>query len=436
MAVFNRKSGKGETEEYHYRFMQSRRLNYGVCEGCTTERKAKDYEKDKRTLAKGMAERKSDIEDFDKYREKVITGEKQIMLADAFDEYMKKPRKREPGQKRLAANRSYFNDFNAFMVANYPDIVSLRAVTSKHAEEYINLLKTTGVFSKEIVYIVKTNKKPSERSYVSKATSLSAATINARHKQLKSVFDRLKKDIGAVLNPFTFYFTESDKNDREVFTKKELDLILKNISMPYTKPIFIIGLCTGLSLSDICLLKWSNIIDNFICTHRRKTGTYLEIPILPPLRRFLTEQYTISGDGDYICPELAKMYLENETGVNHRIKGFLERLGIKTSVKLENRSRAVSNKAAHSMRHTFAYMAGCNNVPLAVVQSILGHMDDEMTKMYQRHTDRKDKQRFLANLPIALIGDVKVEPERDQLAELSRTADIKKIKQAIKLLMT
>jgi hypothetical protein len=59
-----------------------------------------------------------------------------------------------------------------------------------------------------------------------------------------------------------------------------------------------------------------------------------------------------------------------------------------------------------------------------------------MTDMYQRHADLKDKQHYLAKLPIALIGDIKVEPERDRLAELSRTADIRKIKQAIKLLRT
>jgi len=419
--------------------MQSGRMYFGVCEGCTTERKAKEYEKTKRVLAKGMAERKSDIEDFDKYREQVITGEKQITLTDAFDEFMKKPRDREPGKKRLAANRTYFNDFLAFMATNYSEIISLRAVTTKHAEEYINLLKTKGAFTKEIKYISKKTKKPKEKIYLSKATNLSAATVNARHKLLKSVFLRLKKDLGIIHNPFDFSFMESDKENREVFSEKELQLIGKNMSMPYTKPIFIIGICTGLSLSDICLLKWSEInlqlgvIEN---KRRRKTGTELEIPILPPLQSFLQEQHPVNGHGEYVCPELAEMYLSNPSGINHRIKKFLEELGIKTTVKIESRTRAVSNKSAHALRHTFAYMAGVYNIPLAIVQSILGHMSEEMTKMYQRHANLKDKQRYLAQLPIALVGDVKVEPERDQLAELSRTADIEKIKQAIELLTT
>ena len=439
MAVFKRKSGKGETEEYHYRFMQDRRLNYGVCEGCTTERKAKDYEKDKRTLAKGMAERKSDAEDFDKYREKVITGEKRILLVDGFDEFMKKPRDREPGKKRLVANRTYFNDFTAFMADKYPEITSLRAVTTKHAEEYINLLKTTGAFSKGIKYISNHAKKPKEKFYLSKATKLSSATVNARHKLLKSVFVRLKKDLGVIHNPFDFCFMESDKEDREVFSEKELRVIGKNMTMPYIKPIFIIGICTGLSLSDICLLKWieinlkGRVIEN---KRRRKTGTKLQIPILPPLQTFLQEQNLLSGHCEFVCPELAEMYLNNPTGVNYRIKTFLESLGIKTTINVENRTRAVSNKSVHALRHTFAYMAGVYNIPLAIVQSILGHMSKDMTDMYQRHADLKDKQHYFAKLPIALLGDIKIEPEREQLAELSKTADIKKIKQAIKLLTT
>ncbi len=434
MAVFKRKSGKGETEEYHYRFMQNGRLNYGVCEGCTNERAALKYERKKRVLAKAMAERKSDIEDFDKYREQVITGEKQITLTDAFDEFMKKPRDREPGKKRLAANLTYFNDFIAFMSKNYSDITSLRAVTTKHAEEYINLLKTKGAFSKEIKYISKNTKKPKEKTYLSKATSLSAATVNARHKLLKSVFLRLKKDIGIVHNPFDFSFMESDKEDREVFSEKELRVIGKNMSMPFTKPIFIIGICTGLSLSDICLLRWKEInftlgvIEN---KRRRKTGTEIEIPILPPLRTFLQEQYPVTGTCEYVCPELAEMYLSNPSGINHRIKKFLEGLGIKTTVKLETRTRAVSNKSAHALRHTFAYMAGVYNIPLAIVQSILGHMSDEMTKMYQRHANLKDKQRYLAQLPIALVGDVNCETERDQLAELSRTLPIEEVREIL-----
>ena len=58
-------------------------------------------------------------------------------------------------------------------------------------------------------------------------------------------------------------------------------------------------------------------------------------------------------------------------------------------------------------------------------------MSDEMTKMYQRHANLKDKQRYLAQLPIALVGDVNCETERDQLAELSRTLPIEEVREIL-----
>jgi integrase len=148
---------------------------------------------------------------------------------------------------------------------------------------------------------------------------------------------------------------------------------------------------------------------------------------------FLQEQNLIMN-GEYVCPELAQMYLDNPTGINHRVKSFLEGLDIQTTATVNNRSRAVSTKAAHALRHTFAYMAGVYNIPLAIVQSILGHMSPEMTEMYQRHASLKDKQKYLAQLPIALIGAAKAEPERQQLAELSKTLPIETIKNILKTL--
>ena len=72
------------------------------------------------------------------------------------------------------------------------------------------------------------------------------------------------------------------------------------------RPLFIIGICTGLSEGDICTLRWDEIRDGrWIVRRRRKTGASLEIPVLPPLAAFLDEQRPISGEQEYILPEHA-----------------------------------------------------------------------------------------------------------------------------------
>lgn len=50
-------------------------------------------------------------------------------------------------------------------------------------------------------------------------------------------------------------------------------------------------------------------------------------------------------------------------------------------------------------------MAGCYQIPLPVVQSVLGHMSPEMTKYYQAHADREAKERYLGQMPNLLGTD-------------------------------
>ena len=72
-------------------------------------------------------------------------------------------------------------------------------------------------------------------------------------------------------------------------------------------------------------------------------------------------------------------------------------------------------------------MAG---IPLAVVQSIVGHMSLEMTKHYSAHASIEDKRRGMERLsffkPEALPDAV--EPERVELHGLIDTMPIEKVR--------
>jgi len=135
------------------------------------------------------------------------------------------------------------------------------------------------------------------------------------------------------------------------------------------------------------------------------------------------------------------MYERNPSGVFYRIREFLESIHIHTAEKVEGRSRAVSTKAAHAMRHTFAYLAGVYNIPQPIVQGVLGHMSPEMTALYQRHAQREQKERFFRQMPnvlgvstaapVALIETTATEPERDQLRSMVDSLPIEKIRQIL-----
>jgi hypothetical protein len=122
------------------------------------------------------------------------------------------------------------------------------------------------------------------------------------------------------------------------------------------------------------------------------------------------------------------MYLENPSGISYRVKKFLEEeCGIVTTKHIEGRSRAVSIKDVHSLRHTFCYFAGVAGIPLVIVQSIVGHMTPEMTAHYMAHADIKTKRDMMKRLPsFTKLLPVRIDRSllRDQIRErLKRAID-------------
>ena len=105
----------------------------------------------------------------------------------------------------------------------------------------------------------------------------------------------------------------------------------------------------------------------------------------------------------FILPEHEEMYRTNRCGVSYRINKFLTSLGIETTRETAGARRA-SVKDFHSLRHTFAYLAGVNHIPLSIVQAVLGHMSPQMTQRYQEHATREDKMVYMKTLP-SLLGD-------------------------------
>lgn len=441
MSVFKRKTSRGETAEYHYKFMQGGRWYHGVCENCTTERAALAFEKELRAKAKEVSAQKT-VADLIEFRQAEITGNHPVTLASAYEAYDAKPRKRLTGAHQRQRNQTYWNDFCAFVAARFPDAVNLADVTRPMAEVYIAHLRTEGAFVKEVAF-----QRPGRRgkvkagSYTTRTSALSPRTINARHKAIKAVFNHLAADAGLTVNPFDIPTLDNDTTSRDAFTDDELRRIGEAMTMPYIRPVFTIGLCTGLTLGDICLLRWREISGDWITDkRRRKTGVALEIPILPPLAAFLNEQRERTGGGEFVAPELAAMYQRNPSGVMYRIREFLEGLGIQTAARPEADRRAVSTRGAHALRHTFAYLAGVYSVPLPIVQSILGHMSPRMTELYQRHAKRAEKERFLRQMPdvlgvstaapVAVIA-AQSEPERAELHRLADTLDIASIRKIL-----
>lgn len=437
MSVFRRKTTSGLTNEFHYKFMKGGKTYFGVCEGCTDRESAMKYEQGIRDKATVLAQQKSVKALVENFRDELQGGEK-IPLKKAFSLSMKKPSRKPMSQKQAGSKRSRFDDFVAYVQDNYPEAKFVHQITRKIAEAYISEIRENGRWDKRI--------HSPMGDYTSKLKKLSPSTVNRSLEELRAIFASIARDANLVENPFDEIFPVAETTEqREAFTEKELEMILAS-APPFIRAIFIVGIFTAFREGDIATLQWSDVLFDRGIIRRKllktatSSGAIVEVPIMPPLHDFLMKQ--IGKDGEFVLPEHAKMYMENPTGISYRVKRFLEELGIQTTKQVAGRTRAISIRDVHSLRHTFCYFAGIAGIPLVVVQSIVGHMTPEMTEHYTAHADLNAKrEKMTAMLPnfAALMGETRrtalTEQLRIRLTKAIQGADFETLKRIEGLLI-
>ena len=424
---------------WYYQFTKDGKMYTGRCEAAKNKREAEAYEKRILSTIQRASEQKTVKALVDNFRD-VLTGGKEISLDEAFALAEQKPRSRVSSEKHASTKRTIWGDFLAFMHGEHPEIENLIDVTDAHAQEYIALLQKTGRYDKSITYSRGAGKNFRTVTRLKAEGALSARSLQLYQMVCAEVFSLLAKDAGLQDNPFaSVRRAKSDTETREAFTPEELRTIYDNLD-DFTRPLFMMAVWTGLREGDICTLKWSEVDleRRLIVRKTRKTGAKVKIPISNQLYAFIVS-VPHTEDSEYVFPQHAQMYLTNSSGVSYRIKQFLEGLGIQTTRKPEGRTRAISVKDLHSCRHTFCYYAGLAGIPLAVVQSIVGHMSPEMTKHYSDHATTEDKRRGMERLSFFTQDALPVavaEPERAELHRQIDTLPIEKVRTLLYTLKT
>lgn len=310
---------------------------------------------------------------------------------ETFDLALAKPQRSNFSQEKVPLKRNYWNDFCAWMREFNPGVTMMRDVTPNMAENYIAFIRAHGWFSEH-------------RASGGFDRKFSHSTLNSIHAVLTLVFDRLKNDTVMLCNPFADIPRLSGNNgERDAFSIEQLRVIFSRAD-DYMKPIFFIGLFTGLSECDVCKLRKDEIkFDrHHIYRKRCKTQTTSSIPMLPILEDYL---HTLVSDPDnqseYVLPVHAAEYCRGRYIISTKVKEFLENTcGFVTTVKLKDRTRLHSFLDFHSLRHTFCSLACAAGIPQNVVQSIVGHMTPKMTELYSRHVQESERMHW-----IGLLGD-------------------------------
>ena len=149
---------------------------------------------------------------------------------------------------------------------------------------------------------------------------------------------------------------------------------------------------------------------------------------------------------DYVLPEYAKIYQFKKKGsayISNLIQDFFTKIGIqthqtgtgikwvpdpKTGELKKTGTRAIVEVGFHSLRHTYVSIHAMGGTPQAIIQGNVGHSNPAMTAHYT-HTSPEAARRVAGALEAPFMDVIPVEPERGQLAELSQTLPIEKVRE-------
>lgn len=193
-------------------------------------------------------------------------------------------------------------------------------------------------------------------------------------------------------DPYLNFTMKKEKVDRGYLNEEE---VIKIATKPITlqrldqvRDVFIFACYTGLAYADIATLRSDNIQKMFdgkewIITHRQKTKTNVNVPLLPMARKILNKYQGHLKD-DEVLPVLSNQKM------NAYLKEIAEICGIE------------KNLTFHLARHTFATtMTLGKGVPIESVSKMLGHTNIQTTQIYARITNEKishDMENLAKNL--------------------------------------
>ena len=305
-----------------------------------------------------------------------------LALADGFEAYRASAHRPDTGARTLDDYETQYDKFSEWVAENYPEAVEMRHVSAEMAEQFAGHL----------------------------AKTLSANSHNKYITLLRRMWDVLADTARLGSNPWKGIAKRhvASVTKREL-TVEELARVCGSVTGEM-RLLFAVGIYTGLRLGDCAMMEWGSIdlARNRIMTIPRKTARHANgKPVIIPLHGMLASMLAeIPPDArtGYLLPDTAAQYLRNPSVLTNRIQRIFERCGIVTNEKRDGETKARVLVGFHSLRHTFVSLSANAGVPLAVIQSIVGHSNPAMTRHYF-HESEAALQSAVSALPsISLDG--------------------------------
>jgi len=290
---------------------------------------------------------------FNKLKREYLAGKliilkegRKVLLSEFIPEYL------DWARENLAP-ATYRKRF--YVLNNFKEIVGdiyLKSLSRKHLDEYISHLLATGV---------------------------TRSTVNTHIRHLKASLTKAVEWEFVKEHPFRGYKLLKVQQKPPVFLLPEqISKVLEVIDNDYWAFVFKLFIYTGMRLSEVVNLRWSDVDLNRGVIVVRKAKNYQSrvIPIHPRLREEIEKR----------LPAVGKLVPYHKDYVYHKLKGYLREAGF-------------PNVRVHDLRHTFASLMVMSGVDLKTVQELLGHQDYRTTEIYA-HLAPAHLQDAIRKLPL------------------------------------
>lgn len=203
-------------------------------------------------------------------------------------------------------------------------------------------------------------------------------TINKHHTRLRTILHTAVKEDIILKNPYINYSLRNTKTHRDYLTIDEINTIKNhdlggNKSLQHVRDFFLFSVYTGLRYHDAYSLKMKDITidtdgNGIIQIIMEKTDDKINIPLISDALAIIKKYNTDPAREvfGYVLPRYS----------NQKLNAYL-----KTIAELCNITKSITH---HVGRHTFATIALNNNIPIEVVQKLLGHADLKTTQVYAK----------------------------------------------------
>ncbi|MGO4890304.1 site-specific integrase [Anaerobacillus sp. MEB173] len=134
--------------------------------------------------------------------------------------------------------------------------------------------------------------------------------------------------------------------------------------------LFLLGISTGLRISDILQLKKEDLLGTHIIIRERKTRKQKRIRIPPSSRNELSEYAKSLNDGDYI--------IKSRQGCNNPIDRSTAYRILRQAAEFIN----LKEIGTHTLRKTFGYHFYKQTKDVAMLQELFNHSSPSVTLRY------------------------------------------------------